>query len=211
MFEFDSRSAQNRPRLCTMLRTAALLVLAAGRCAAALRGQVTTLAGACDKTDVSLDCVGSFRDGEDARFSAPYGVAAAGERLLVADQDNNRLRVLDLRDGVVSTLSGNGKAAWSDGAGKEASFSHCTGVAARGGFAFVADMDNHAIRRVSLSNGDTATLAGGGDSGYADGLAEKARFYLPASVAASDTAVFVCVLAARALHTTHARSQGRLR
>jgi len=50
------------------------------------------------------------RDGEatQARFSEPSGLAAAGDRLYVADTNNHAVRVIDLADGAVTTLELSG-------------------------------------------------------------------------------------------------------
>jgi thiol-disulfide isomerase/thioredoxin len=59
-------------------------------------GRVTTLAG---------DGSRGTEDGSRARFSEPSGLWALGRKLYIADSNNHRVRVLDLRRGDVSTLA----------------------------------------------------------------------------------------------------------
>ena len=104
---------------------------------------------------------------ERARFSDPFGIAAAPDgTLFVTDAD--RLRRIS-PDGRVSTLASG--------------FSTPSGVAlAADGTLYVADTGNHAIRRVT-SDGVMSTLAGDGTPGFADGPAGQARFNGPIGVA----------------------------
>ncbi|GEM_PF-6664890 len=71
---------------------------------------------------------------------------------------------------VVSTLAGYGPEGFVDGTGSQAQFFYPFGVAAdANGHVYVADADNHSIRKVS-PQGAVSTLAGVGYPGGADGL-----------------------------------------
>ena len=70
-----------------------------------------------------------FRNGSftEARFSFPQGLAVSpgGERLYVADRDNNRIRVVFLaEDNRVETLAGTGEASSRDGSLRSATLDH---------------------------------------------------------------------------------------
>lgn len=73
---------------------------------------------------------------------------------------------------------------WADGAGEAARFAAPRGVAGDGnGNLYVADTENHVIRKIA-PNGDVTTLAGSpGAPGSADGSAGTARFYMPRDIA----------------------------
>ena len=153
-------------------------------------GAVSTLAGAGGA---------GFSDGPaaSAQFNAPLAVAAAGGQVYVADTGNHAIRVI-AADGSVFTLAGNGSAGFFDGAGGSAQFASPTGIAVDGsGIAYVADRNNHRIRRID-SAGQVSSLAGSGIAGLANFPASalypatSARFNLPVGIAlASDGSVFV--------------------
>ncbi len=127
-----------------------------------------------------------FAEGSDtvARFKTPLGVTLdANGNLYVADQRNHRIRKISAA-GVVSTLAGNGTASWKDGSATTAEFYNPSGVAAdANGNVFVADYDNHRIRKVA-ADGTVSTLAGGGNGpAYLDATGIAARFAFPTGVA----------------------------
>lgn len=125
------------------------------------------------------------RDGAaaSARFSDPYGVAAADDgTLFVADGgDSPRIRVITPA-GTVFTLAGDARG-FRDGPGDAARFDTPSGIALDGtGSLVVADTANNAIRRVSPA-GEVTTVAGDGTPGLDDGPARAARFNGPLGVA----------------------------
>ena len=138
---------------------------------------VTTLAG---------DGTPGFVDGAapDARFSSPEGVAVAPDgALYVADRSNGRIRRVDPVTAAVSTLAGDGTAGFADGDGGAAQFNGLLGVAvAPDGTLYVADANNHCIRRIDPVTGAVSTLAGDGTAGFADGVGTSARFNFPVGV-----------------------------
>jgi sugar lactone lactonase YvrE len=104
--------------------------------------------------------------------------------LTVADTANALIRrISDL--GVVSTLAGSPTARGNaDGTGAAATFQSPRGLALDGaGNAYVADTQNHTIRRIT-SAGVVTTLAGAaGSPGSGDGSGSTARFNQPRGVA----------------------------
>jgi hypothetical protein len=143
-------------------------------------GAVTTLAGSASSAG---------RDNgpaTTARFQAPIGVASDGAgNLLVADSGNHAIRKIVLATQTVSTLAGfAGKAGSDDGTGAAALFDDPQGVASDGADnLFVADSDNHTIRRVVVATGVVTTLAGDPTTpGSDDGAGPAARFNTPLAV-----------------------------
>lgn len=113
--------------------------------------------------------------GTGARFNRPYGLAQfPNGDLLVADQNNHRLRRVTLA-GVVTTYSG-GDAGYVEGSLAAARWNRPQDVAiAANGTVYVSDHDNHRVRRIA---GGTASLfAGNGTEGYAPGTGTQASFY----------------------------------
>jgi len=142
-------------------------------------GVVTTLAGNPGWVG-SIDGTGSV-----ARFNSPAGVAVNHEgTVYVADSGNHTIRTVT-PDGVVTTLAGSpGLYGSTDGATNLARFYYPTGLAVDGaGNVYVADRNNHTIRKVT-SAGVVTTIAGSaGWAGSADGVSTNARFNAPAGLA----------------------------
>jgi len=139
-------------------------------------GVVTTFAGFGN---------GSYADGVGifAYFSEPHGVSIdALGNLYVADSDNNRIRKITAA-GVVTTLAGCENPTYTDGFGTKASFKNPYGIAIdASGNIYVADNGNNRIRKIT-ADGIVTTLAGSGDSDYADGSGTSASFHWPEGVA----------------------------
>jgi len=147
-----------------------------------------TLAGTAGSSG-STDATGSA-----ARFYFPQGVAVDSEgNVFVADSFNNTIRKVTSA-GVVTTLAGTaGSSGSTDGTGSAARFLLPTSVAVDSeGNVFVADTNNHTIRKVT-SAGVVTTLAGSAtNSGTADGIGSAARFSSPQGVSVdSSGSVFV--------------------
>jgi hypothetical protein len=146
-------------------------------------GVVTTLAG--------LAGAGGSADGTagTALFNSPKGVAAdSAGNVYVADTSNHTIRRITVA-GVVSTIAGlAGFFGTNDGTGSAARFSNPSGLAVdSAGNVYVADTDNHTIRKVTPA-GSVSTLAGqAGWYGSADGTGGNARFYGPWGVAVDGT------------------------
>jgi sugar lactone lactonase YvrE len=142
-------------------------------------GVVTTLAGAAGMLG-SADGTGAA-----ARFYYTTGVAVdSAGNLYVSDHYNHTIRKITAA-GVVTTLAGTaGMIGSTDGTGAAARFDLPTGVAVdSAGNVYVADQDNHIIRKATPM-GVVTTLAGAaGMSGSADGTGAAARFYAPTGVA----------------------------
>jgi len=100
----------------------------------------------------------------------------------------------------IRVIAGNGEAGFVDGDGSDARFNKPIRLAPFGpGRILIADINNHAIRSVSL-DGEVLTLAGGpGKQGHRDGPAEEAGFDSPHGVAVSTDGQIV--VAGAASHT----------
>ena len=129
-----------------------------------------------------------FADGSsgNAKFSSPAGIAVDNEGyVLVADRDNHRIRRVSAL-GVVETLTG-GEPGYVDGPSSAARFNHPQGIHMGGdGFIYVADTNNHCIRKVTPS-GEVTTLAGNGEPGFVNGSKVLARFHHPIGLTADET------------------------
>jgi len=82
-------------------------------------------------------------------------------RLFIADSSHNRIVVTSL-DGTLVEAIGTGQAGAVDGPASAASFFRPQGMALDGDFLYVADTENHLIRRVDLKSHSVETTAGTG-------------------------------------------------
>jgi sugar lactone lactonase YvrE len=132
-----------------------------------------------------------------AEFNLPSSVKfdAAGN-MYVGDAGNRRVRRVDASTGVVTTIAGTGDAGFSgdDGQGTAATFNLPVGQSAQPAgricvdptntYLYVADTDNHRVRRLDLVSGIIVTVAGNGTPAFAgDGLAAtSASLFSPTDV-----------------------------
>jgi DNA-binding beta-propeller fold protein YncE len=105
-----------------------------------------------------------------AFLNGPFDVAfdRAGN-LYFSDTFNHRIRRVDARTGVITTIAGDGEPGYSGDGGPavRASLSEPYGIAIdRAGNIFVADRLNRRVRRIDAAQGTITTLAGSGEAAY---------------------------------------------
>lgn len=83
------------------------------------------------------------------------------DRIFIADSNHNRI-VITNQEGGTLAIAGNGKAGRHDGAFADASFHHPQGMALQGDTLYVADTENHLIRKLDLKTKTVKTIAGTG-------------------------------------------------
>jgi hypothetical protein len=111
--------------------------------------------------------VRSFRENDpephvSLRF--PAGLAATGDRLYIADSGHHRVLECSL-DGRVRRQFGLGLPDFIDGTLSGAAFNRPQGLVLERDTLYVADVDNHALRRIDLMTGHVSTLCGNGRPG----------------------------------------------
>ncbi len=87
-----------------------------------------------------------------------------GNRLFIADTNHNRIIISDL-SGTVRAVVGSGAEDFIDGGYGAAAFNHPQGMELVSDVLYVADTENHAIRRVDLIAETVDTVAGTGEQG----------------------------------------------
>ncbi len=101
----------------------------------------------------------------NAGLNEPAALAVLGARLYIADQSNNRVRMIDLTTGIIITVAGTGSAAYN-GDGKpatEACLAGPSGLAVGiDGTLYIADTFNGRIRAVDPATGKIRTVVGDG-------------------------------------------------
>lgn len=147
----------------------ALLTLVAPVPAMALGPSVSTLIGTGS---------GGYAD---RQVNNPYGLAIGPDgALYFCDLDNQRIRRIDLSTRRTSTVAGNGQKGYAgDGAAApDASLNMPHEIQFdSAGHLYIAERDNHVIRKVDANTRTISTFAGTGTSGFSGdgGPASKAQ------------------------------------
>ncbi|MBI3011264.1 MAG: redoxin domain-containing protein [Candidatus Omnitrophica bacterium] len=91
----------------------------------------------------------------------PGKITTDGQRLFIADSNHNRVVVADL-SGAVLDLIGSGEEGARDGPFERAAFKNPQGMAVEGELLYIADTENHLLRRADLKRREVQTIAGTG-------------------------------------------------
>jgi thiol-disulfide isomerase/thioredoxin len=122
--------------------------------------------GRLDRTPLALKLERENMVDSPLLFPGKVLTDAANNRLFIADSNHNRIVVTDL-DGNVLEVIGSGRAELQDGSYETAAFFRPQGMTLAGeNTLYVADTENHAIRRVDLSARLVETVAGIGEQVY---------------------------------------------
>lgn len=138
----------------------------------------------------------SYKDGtlSESLFNQPYGLVVDDNGdILIADTYNNRIRKISNNE--VTTIAGTSRindllgfplGALKDVKALEAYFNRPRDLAINSkGHIFVADTNNHVIRKIS--NGTVSTFSGKNTSGYKDGEGNIALFNTPSGIAIDES------------------------
>jgi sugar lactone lactonase YvrE len=125
----------------------------------------------------------------DRQVNNPYGLVLGPDRALYfCDLDNQRIRRLDLKTRRITTVAGDGQKAYrgDGGPATQASLNMPHEIqfdAAR--HLYIAERDNHVIRKVDAKTGIISTFAGTGVPGFSGdgGPATEAQLRQPHSIA----------------------------
>lgn len=148
--------------------------------------EVTTLAGSGNA---------AFADNTNgilASFTNPHGIILHQGTLYVADRNNNRIRAVNPVTGSVTTFVGSGAPGFLDANGTSAQFFGPIGIAAVGGFLYVADHGNNRIRKIDLTSPyAVTTIAGQPLAASVDGYGLNAQFDGPFAMTSDGTNLIV--------------------
>jgi len=134
--------------------------------------------------------IGTGKPGySDHEINNPYGLVFGPDKALYfCDLDNQRIRRLDLTTRRISTIAGNGDKAYA-GDGAQASRAALNMPHEiqfdSAGHLYIAERDNHVIRKVDAKSGMISTFAGTGTPGFSgdSGPANRAELRSPHSIA----------------------------
>lgn len=121
-----------------------------------------TTAGTLKRTPLKLALEKDRAPRSVLSFPGKVLADAPSNRLFVADSNHNRIVVSDLQTGAVLDVIGAGGDGLTDGAFEKARFFHPQGLALDGETLYIADTENHAIRKADLKKRTVVTVAGNG-------------------------------------------------
>ena len=129
-----------------------------------------------DETPLNFDLEATRAPKTFLRFPGKILADEPGDRLFIADSNHNRIVITRL-DGTLLETIGSGTIGRSDGDYSSAQFSSPQGMALRGDTLYVADTENHLIRKVDLQKQSVVTIAGTGEQRR--GISRSGRFGTP--------------------------------
>jgi len=136
-------------------------------------------------SDLNADVSG---EATSAQLYSPTDLAIDSiGNVYIADSKNNRIRRVDPND-LIKTIAGSSTTGYSGDEGKadEAALNHPTGITIDSkDILYIADKENHRIRRVDLNANIISTIAGTGEAGFSGdgGLGVNAKLNYPCCVA----------------------------
>jgi DNA-binding beta-propeller fold protein YncE len=146
----------------------------------------------------------------ESQVNNPYGMAIGPDGgLYFCDLDNQRIRRLDLKTRKLTTVAGNGQKAYEGDGGpaKDASLNmpHEVRFDAKGDL-YIAERDNHVIRKVDMKTGIISTVAGTGAKGFSGdgGPGAKAQLNQPHSILFDrDGTLLICDIGNQRIRRLH--------
>jgi sugar lactone lactonase YvrE len=135
----------------------------------------------------------------EAQVNNPYGIIIGRDGgLYFCDLDNQRIRRFDFQSRATRTIAGDGQRAYRGDGGPATSGSlnmpHEIVFDARDHI-YIAERDNHVVRKVDAATGLITTLAGSGVAGFSgdSGPAAQAQLRQPHSIAiGTDDRLLIC-------------------
>jgi streptogramin lyase len=146
----------------------------------------------------------------ETQVSNPYGMAMGPDgAIYFCDLDNQRIRRLDLKTKKLTTVAGNGQKGYQGDGGpaKDASLNmpHEVRFDSKGDL-YIAERDNHVIRRIDMKTGIISTVAGTGTAGFSGdgGPGVKAQLHQPHSILFDrDGTLLICDIGNQRIRRLH--------
>ncbi|HLI07084.1 MAG TPA: alkyl hydroperoxide reductase [Ktedonobacteraceae bacterium] len=140
-------------------------------------------------------------------FPGKVAVQAEANRMAASDSTHNRVMVMDLT-GSVQFVIGSGEEGLADGTFEQAQFNRPQGVLFDGEMLYVADTENHSIRRVNLATRQVETIAGTGEqAGISDtpveGSAREAALSSPWDLALAGSDLYIAMAGEHQIFVLH--------
>jgi sugar lactone lactonase YvrE len=172
---------------------------------------IGTVAGGFAASVTVTTLIGTGNPGfSESAVNNPYGMAIGPDgALYFCDLDNQRIRRLDLKTRRLTTIAGNGEKGYrgDGGLAQDASLNmpHELRFDAKGDL-YIAERDNHVIRRVDMKTGLISTVAGTGAPGFSGdgGPGTKAQLRQPHSLLFDrDGTLLICDIGNQRIRRLH--------
>jgi len=118
--------------------------------------------GSLDETPIQFDLLAYDQEPSQLRFPGKVLADEKSNRLFISDSNHNRIVVTSF-DGEVQEVIGSGDLGSADGGYESAQFDHPQGMALLQDTLYVADTENHLIRKIDLKEKQVSTIAGVGE------------------------------------------------
>jgi streptogramin lyase len=170
-----------------------------------------TVAGTDALAATVTTLIGTGKAGfSETEVNNPYGLAIGPDgALYFCDLENSRIRRMDLATKRVTTIAGNGLKAYKGDGGPAVDASlnmpHELLFDAKGDL-YIAERDNHVIRKVDMKTGVISTAAGTGMRGFAGdgGPGVKAQLNQPHSIVLDrDGSILICDIGNHRIRRLH--------
>jgi hypothetical protein len=109
----------------------------------------------------------------------------------MSETGQNMIRKVEIGTGVVTTLSGATTSGATNGTGVSARFNQPYGMWGNGTYLYLAEQNNHLIRKIEIETGVVTTLAGDGTAATVDGVGTGVSFLIPRHIWGNGISVFV--------------------
>ena len=146
----------------------------------------------------------------DAQVNNPYGLVFGPDgALYFCDLDNQRIRRFDPKTKAVTTIAGNGEKGYNGDGGPatQAALNMPHEIQFdQAGHLYIAERDNHVIRKVDAKSGIISTVAGTGVPGFGgdDGPGVKAQLRQPHSIVLDrDGTLLICDIGNQRIRRLH--------
>lgn len=138
----------------------------------------------------------SLKDGNfnTATFNRPQGLALDGENLYVADTENHAIRLVNLKNKTVETLTGDGKQAeWRSNGGnaKTSRLSSPWDLVKVGDALYIAMAGTHQIWKLDFPTNSVAPFAGTGAEARYDSSIDDSAFSQPSGLVSDGKKIWV--------------------
>lgn len=118
--------------------------------------------GLLDETPLNFELEAHRVQPTPLRYPGKILADATGRRLFITDSNHNRIVIATLQGKLLDVI-GSGQIGREDGDYATASFNHPQGCALAGETLYVADTENHLLRKVDLKTRRVTTIAGTGE------------------------------------------------